>query len=175
MNRRHFIKTTGLSLGSFILGSRREDPSKNYSYGDLIGMPDEASVIAGKRSLRLRSSDKQTWSSDGIWLKLSEAENSIAVDLGASEEKLKFVMLTWRVQRSTSVKCLGDQWERSYGDLCWRDITEERIMPWYFMEYDGKATNGFGVKTGCRSLCFWQANPRALSLTIDVRSGGDGV
>jgi alpha-galactosidase len=43
------------------------------------------------------------------------------------------------------------------------------------MEYDGKRTNGFGVKTGCRAMAGWQVGNGALRLLLDVRSGGMGV
>ena len=48
-------------------------------------------------------------------------------------------------------------------------------MPWYFMEYDGAATHGFGVKTGCRAMCYWQVDADSLKLVLDTRSGGRGV
>jgi alpha-galactosidase len=43
------------------------------------------------------------------------------------------------------------------------------------MEYNGKSTNGFGVKTGCNTFCFWQISDKKLSLTLDTLSGGNGV
>ena len=35
------------------------------------------------------------------------------------------------------MKILGDHWERGYGDLAWRGIEPERIMPWYMLVSDG--------------------------------------
>lgn len=70
---------------------------------------------------------------------------------------------------------LGDQWERSYGDLEWRAVNGDRLMPWYFLASDGKAARGWGVKTGCRAMCGWQADPAGVSLWADVRCGGRGV
>jgi alpha-galactosidase len=70
---------------------------------------------------------------------------------------------------------MGDAWERSYGDLAWRNIEPERILPWYFLATDGSATAGCGVRTGAAAFAFWQVDPSGVSLWLDVRSGGCGV
>jgi len=46
------------------------------------------------------------------------------------------------------------------------------VMPWYFLAHDGKATHGYGVRTGARAMCFWTAEGEGISLWVDVRSGG---
>ncbi len=45
-------------------------------------------------------------------------------------------------------------------------------MPWYFMAYDGSRTHGYGVRTGPKAFCFWNADAEGISLWVDVRSGG---
>lgn len=70
---------------------------------------------------------------------------------------------------------MGDAWERSYGDLAWRSFVPERVMPWYFATYDGSSTHGYGVRTGAAAFCFWQLDPRGISLWLDVSNGGSGV
>ena len=66
---------------------------------------------------------------------------------------------------------LGDAWERGYGDLEWRGLAPDRAMPWYVATWDGALTHAYGVRTGAKSMCFWQVDPGGISLFADVRSG----
>lgn len=70
------------------------------------------------------------------------------------------------------LRCLGDVWERSYGDLEWRGIVPQRPMPWYVLTFDGSTVRGYGVKTQPSALCFWQIDREGISLWADVRNGG---
>lgn len=45
-----------------------------------------------------------------------------------SEKAISEVKLVWDCDFS-GAKLLGDHWERAYGDLAWRDVSERRIMP----------------------------------------------
>ena len=175
MNRRTFIRTTGFSIGALIIRPAIKVLSNSSVNQDVISFPDEVTVISDKGSFTLTSSDKSLWKANDMMVKLSETRNAVAVDVQSPVEKLKSVVLKWKTQKAASVRCLGDHWERSYGDLRWQILDEERIMPWYFMEYDGRVTNGFGVRTGCRSMCFWQVGAESVRLTLDIRSGGNGV
>jgi alpha-galactosidase len=42
------------------------------------------------------------------------------------------VVLRWETTFPGDTLFLGDNWERGYGDLQWRFLQPERIMPWYF-------------------------------------------
>jgi alpha-galactosidase len=48
-------------------------------------------------------------------------------------------------------------------------------MPWYFLASGGGVTNGYGVKTGAASVCYWQADEDGVTLWLDVSNGGAGV
>lgn len=72
-------------------------------------------------------------------------------------------------------RVLGDAWERGYGDLAWQAVVPERVMPWYMVVQEGGLYFGFGVKTGARSLCYFQLDNGGLSIVMDVRSGDRGV
>ena len=89
--------------------------------------------------------------------------------------ELTHVHLRWNVDVAPGIRCLGDHWERSYGDLAWQGIVPDRVMPWYFLTWDGSACHGYGVKTGAGTLCFWQVDAEGVSLWLDVSNGGDGV
>jgi alpha-galactosidase len=175
MNRRHFVRSTGLSLGALLIGRKGRALPWERSERHGIKFPDEVSAISDVSSFPLQSNDGKTWTSRGTQIHLSDVRDAVAVDVHSQESDLRFIILTWKCPKSPSTACLGDQWERSYGDLHWAPIAQKRILPWYFLEYDGMVTNGFGVKTGCRSMCFWQAGTDRLLLTIDVRSGGGAV
>lgn len=175
MNRRRFVRTTGFSLGAILIARRLGASPIGRLQGDSMSHPDEISATSESGSFRLRSVDGATWGENDVRVTLSPSGGALAVEIQSPTENLKFITLKWKIPRSSSAQCLGDQWERSYGDLRWGAVDEQRIMPWYFMEYDGKVTNGFGVRTGCRSLCFWQAGPGNVILTLDLRSGGNGV
>lgn len=70
---------------------------------------------------------------------------------------------------------LGDAVERGYGDLQWKACDENRSMPWYFLAYHDGKIQGFGVKTGCNSLCFWNVQKDSVTLTLDIRNGTNPV
>jgi alpha-galactosidase len=103
------------------------------------------------------------------------AVRSGAVEISAPAARLRRVHLRWRADLRPGVRLLGDAWERAYGDLEWRGLVPERPMPWYFFCLEGGATHGYGVRTSPSALCHWRADPRGISLWLDVRSGGRGV
>ena len=70
---------------------------------------------------------------------------------------------------------LGDTWERGYADFEWKPIEPSKQLPWYFVAHTENNTFCFGVETCPNALCFWQCSPEEISLTIDVRSGSQGI
>lgn len=108
-------------------------------------------------------------------IELVGSGNHLDVFISAEESLPKFIILRWNGRTDIPVSVLGDAWERSYGDLCWRGIEENRFMPWYFMVTDGKIHTGYGVETGCRSFVSFQYDDSGITAWIDVRSGSFGV
>ncbi len=96
----------------------------------------------------------------------------LPVSISSPGGSLTHIHLRWNARGGDAVQMLGDHWERSYGDLEWRGNVPERIMPWYFLLSDGRATHGCGVKTGAASLCFWMRDTQGVSLWVDLRNGG---
>lgn len=115
--------------------------------------------------------------SDGLWV-FGGAEVQTAVwpsHLSLSlqgSRNLCRLQFRWRGDLRGVRRYLGDHWERSYADLEWRGEVPGRPMPWYFMAHDGSRTHGYGVRTGPKALCFWNADAEGISLWVDVRSGG---
>ncbi|GGD84626.1 hypothetical protein [Paenibacillus nasutitermitis] len=120
-------------------------------------------------------SGEGVWSCTGVELTLLGAGGSCAVILAAPQLAVKTVRLYWKQNVDGRISVLGDHWERAYGDLEWRGIVPERVMPWYFLTHDGIVTRGYGVKTGTASLCHWQFDQDGITLTLDVRCGSEGV
>jgi len=99
----------------------------------------------------------------------------MAVLIAAPKTSLTRVRLGWRGAFPGGCRFLGDHWERSYGDLEWRGLVGDRLMPWYFLASNGGVTHGYGVKTGAASVCCWQADGGGITLWLDVSNGGGGV
>lgn len=79
--------------------------------------------------------------------------------------------IAWRQEILEPVKILGDHWERGYGDLEWRGILPERVLPWYVLATDGNDVFGWGVKTQPNALCSFrfEAGPADLGAGCALR------
>lgn len=119
-----------------------------------------------------RSADGWTLGDISVDLSSGEARD---VFISASVSAIRRVVLRFPARVPQGSLLLGDHWERAYGDLEWRGVVPERVMPWYFLLYDGAETDGFGVKTGAGAMCFWRVDGEFVSLCLDVRNGGAGV
>ncbi|BBH24190.1 hypothetical protein Back11_55350 [Paenibacillus baekrokdamisoli] len=115
------------------------------------------------------------WQDKGLELTIARNQDVVTVELEAATIPVKTIKLRWTVPTRGPLTVLGDHWERAYGDLEWRGIVPERTMPWYFLTNDGTVTNGYGVKTGARSFCYWHLDRDGITFTADVRNGSEGV
>ena len=85
------------------------------------------------------------------------------------------VYLAWRQELDRDVRILGDHWERGYGDMEWRGIVPERVLPWYALVWDGSRTFCYGVRTNPAAFCSFRVERGLLILDADVRCGTEGV
>ena len=104
----------------------------------------------------------------------------LKISLSAPQTAVKRVHLRWKSEgesgnSASGVRILGDHWERGYGDLEWRGLVPERVLPWYFLYQQNNITQGLGVATNPAAVCHFQVDPDGVSLFCDVRSGGVGV
>lgn len=53
----------------------------------------------------------------------------LSVYVEAQNVELKNIKLRWNVDIPVDSKFLSDAWERSYGDLEWRGLCADRVMP----------------------------------------------
>lgn len=106
-----------------------------------------------------------------------EADGGLRVTVSSPDVPVAYVALRWEVEAPPGALVLGDHWERGYGDMEWRGIVPERVLPWFALIHDGRegVTRGVGVATGCASLASWRVDASGVTLLLDVRSGGAGV
>ena len=103
-------------------------------------------------------------------------ENELDLLLCANEDKPKFVELHWEASDDSEILVLGDAWERSYGDLEFRKLSEnDRYMPWYFIATDKKSCFCLGVKTQSKSFVSFKYDESGITALVDVRNGENGV
>ena len=147
----------------------------NLPFVDILALPDTVTAFnsRGKATKLERTGSRFTASS--IEVELARHEALAAVALHAPKTPLTHLHLRWKATLDESILCFGDAWERSYGELAWRGMEPERVMPWYCATHDGRSLNAYGVRTGAGALCFWQIDPEGLSLWADLRNGGEAV
>lgn len=125
---------------------------------------------------------------DDIEVSFSLENEALSVNLLADQTAVKYISLRWNFndseKRLDNVKVFGDAWERAYGDLEWRSIVADRMMPWVCAvsngsdqnrDYSDRYTECFGVKARPNAMCMWQYDTSGVTLWLDVRSGGRGV
>jgi alpha-galactosidase len=115
------------------------------------------------------------WGAAGAEVRVAVERTGATVRLSAPGVAVRRVLLRWRCEPDPTALWLGDHWERAYGDLAWRHLVPERVLPWYVLCHLSGRTSAIGVATGCASLASWQVDARGISLWLDVRSGGVGV
>ena len=158
-------------------GGKSPRPS---SFLDLLRIPDAVKVFerfqqtapSGITALARRG---EQWAAKRVEVESRLDGNALVLTLQAPSTSIVLVHVRWRVEVVPQLQVLGDAWERSYGELGWRNVIPERVMPWYFATYDGALCHGYGVKTDARALCFWQLDPQGVSLWLNVANGGNGV
>ncbi|MGH9654887.1 MAG: hypothetical protein ACRD6B_15640, partial [Bryobacteraceae bacterium] len=142
------------------------------AYVEILRPPDSVTAFVGRETVPLTRAENR-WTGRGIAVSAEPRERTIPLRIEAAS--LSRVRLRWRAKVPESWRILNDDWERSYGDLEWRCIIGDRVLPWYFLAFDGRATHGYGVQTGAAAFAFWQVDPDGISLWLDVRNGGSAV
>ena len=113
--------------------------------------------------------------SDAV-LETDSRENELDILLTAKEDKPKFIELHWDVPANEDMLVLGDAWERSYGELEFRKLSEnDRFMPWYFIATNKSECFCFGVKTQAKAYVSFRYDANGITALLDVRNGGNGV
>jgi alpha-galactosidase len=143
-------------------------------YVDILRPPDFATAFLENDTIPL-AHDGRRWTAKGIAVEAEPRANGLPIRIEALDAPLMRVRLRWKAKVPERWRLLNDHWERSYGDLEWRGVLGERILPWYFLAFDGRATHGYGVVTGSSCFAFWQVDPAGISVWLDLRNGGGPV
>ncbi len=115
------------------------------------------------------------WSCPGLAVTTAPQQHRLPVTVAATTARPTHIHLRWSASVEPGILVLNDAWERSYGDLQWQSLVPERVLPWYFLTAGRDALHGYGVRTGCAALCFWQIDPDGVSLWLNIANGGSGV
>src|SRR5271170_334096 len=176
LTRRSFLGgAAASSVVGAVSGPHAFAAPKSPTYFELFRQPDSVTAYAGleTRIALVRSSGR--WQASGVEIEVAPETAKAAIQVSAPGVALTHIHVRWNLAVDAGLRFLVDDWERSYGDLAWRTMTPERVMPWYFAAYDGSALHGYGVETGAAAMCFWQVDPEGISLWLDVSNGGSGV
>ncbi len=167
---RRQLLTGVLTVPAAVAGAAQARDRKTLSFPDCGEQPSAISAVTEPGVLRLIASGGE-WRSESVIARF--AGGSIYVR--SPKVALRHLRIRWPGNPSSGLTYLGDAWERSYGDLGWRGLDPERVMPWYFLASQGSQSIGVGVKTGAAAFCYWQVDGGGLTLVLDLRSGGRGV
>jgi alpha-galactosidase len=172
MYRRNFVKLSATALAAVLFSRLSYASSPGNS---LINHPDEAWAQINDQWFKLRSTSPSTFQYQNVTVEIVTKSNAQAIYLQAPDTLLQAIRISWKYDSSRYSKSLGDHYERSYGDLAWKQPDASDKKPWYVLLNDDHQTASFGVKTGSNTLCYWNVDRQRLQLTMDTRSGGMGV
>jgi hypothetical protein len=154
-------------------GNAGSSPS---SFVNLIDRPTSVKVFLEEKSTLQLDRTGDTWRKETCTVDITPIARGLSLSLIAPIASVLRVHVRWRAALpAAKLRVLSDEWERSYGDLGWREVIPERPLPWYFLTSDGERTHGYGVAVGAAALAFWQCDREGVSLWLDVRNGGKGV
>lgn len=181
MKRRQFLEFAGLSTAALFFNRS----AVLAAPGSTLQFPNHIDLLKDGQWMSLDGS-REHWTLNDLAVDLQHTATGFRILLHAPSSPLEKLRLSWNWSFPAAAGYLGDAWERSYGDLSWIrpassmaaaavDHPLDRRAPWYMLVYDGRQTHAFGVKTGARSFCCWQATPNRLALVLDTHSGGVGV
>jgi len=171
MQRRHFVKLSATAAAALVF-SRITHAEET---GHLMNKPDEVWAQAGDEWFRLKATGSSSFAFNGIEVSLKLSGNATGVYINAPGKALTGMRFKWKYPVKQAAKALGDSWERTYGDAGWKASAAGIKNAWYVLLHDDAETACFGLKTGCSTICWWTVNTGSLELTLDTRSGGNGV
>jgi alpha-galactosidase len=181
VTRRNFLKTavSAAAVPMPVSASESHASQATGSGIDLLRRPDSVRARFGVRDLVKLEYEAGAWTCPGIRVSAEPAQagdhGELPIGVTNDGKDLTYLHLRWNGREREGALSIGDHWERSYGDLEWRGTIPERVMPWYFLTSDGSHVNGYGVKTSPSGFCFWQRDAEGITLSIDLRNGGEAT
>jgi len=150
-------------------------PAKNS--GALARFPDlPARVFVDQAGNQMKQAQRQgsRFTSGQVAVNMDFSAAGLKVRVDCPSGPLSRIVLRWETAFPDDTLFLGDHWERGYGDLQWRFLQPERVLPWYFSAHQESTGRTFmvGVKTQPSAFCFWTIDAAGVSLWLDFRNGG---
>jgi alpha-galactosidase len=142
-----------------------------------VPAPDQVFLVAedGAPPVAARR-DTTGFSGAAARVDVSPGPDGLGIDISEAGAGLARVALRWRRPPRSGTVILGDAWERSYGDLQWRSIQPERVLPWYWLgHHPDIGVHGMGVRVRPAAFCCWTVDEDGVTLWLDVRSGAAPV
>ena len=180
--RRSFLLGLGATAAALPTLQTHHSPSSSLasSLPNLLRLPDRISAFSESNTGEiLLARSGIAWQGPGVEvvteIRDGKAGAEVALFLIAPKIPLRKIRVRWHGAFPSASRYLGDHWERSYGDLEFRGLAGDRLMPWYFLATDRQFTQASGVKTGAASICYWQVDAAGVTLWLDVSNGGSGV
>jgi alpha-galactosidase len=181
--RAFFGRALKLGVGSMVIGSSLRDTAaaesskKTRTAPALAVLPElPARVFVEHDGNRLQPADRQgsRFTSNQMVVNLVATAAGQDVWVACPTGPLTRVVLRWETTFPDDTLFLGDHWERSYGDLQWRFLQPERILPWFFAAHHAASGRTFmlSVKTQPAAICYWTVDAAGISLWLDFRNGG---
>ena len=180
-NRREFLTTTAkFGVASLLMGAsdtHAADPAPAANVSALLSLPEiPARVFVAREDMRLQPTQRtgDRFAGQGVEVRFQPQDGGTAVVVHCPTGPLSRVVLRWDANFPEDALYLGDHWERSYGDLQWRFLQPERVLPWYFAAHHAATGRTFmaGVKTQPAAFSFWMVDAAGISLWLDFRNGG---
>lgn len=182
-SRRNFLgQALKLGAGTILIGSAAPGRTATAkAAGPLSPMPDALPerpmrILIDHDGSGLKPADRTgaRFTSALASVGLTRSAAGLVVGVTCPRGPLSRVVLRWEMEFPADALFLGDHWERGYGDLQWRHLQPERILPWYFAAHHAASGRTFmaGVKTQPATLCFWTVDTAGVSLWLDFRNGG---
>lgn len=140
-----------------------------------LRMPDQITLYLENAVINL--SESLQFQGGRLWL---EEGDGLSIHVESALWGVEYIKLRWQTELRKDVKCLGDAWERGYGDLSWKPIDGKRTMPWYMalsnrtdacFDYEGRFTECFGVGVQPNVFALWNCDETGVTLTLDLRNG----
>jgi alpha-galactosidase len=178
INRRDLVAQAGtLGLSTPLFTSAAKAAPHGSGRSDHLTVPDAIAARAADGAMTAMTRQGSTWSTTGLKISLEPEQQAngsgLNVALESARNDIAFLRLRWRRRIKPDARVLADTWERAYGELGWRGLSPERVLPWYFTLAQGNDVASFGVETQPNAFCFWQCDPDGISLWIDLRNGGE--
>jgi alpha-galactosidase len=127
LSRRALLLGSGSAALAATVPLRSSAPSQS-PFRKVTSAPDLVTVFTEGGSVALQR-EGSAWHGDGIDVTIAPGTDELPVTVRSGKHPLLRLHLRWRLAPPANLEYLGDQWERSYGDLAWRFLEPERVMP----------------------------------------------